>query len=248
MLILYHGPIVTVNSFHAIACGSTWRKPRGDGRKKKSLAHQLATSPEFNTLCSHVLRYRLEKKQDCCIALRQINTWNVSGWRTLQWTNPKAKAVLRYARKGIVCLQETRWTASTATNFLQTYPGFTVAHSPANETDRRGLSGGVAIIIPCTFRLLQEKEILPGKAIAAQVQTRTDQFWILAIYCHPQTARADCKANCPLAARQLYEWWSLLSPWRFQPRRYALPGHSAAHHWVYTGRGHHRRPTHLLGP
>ena len=94
----------------------------------------------------------------------------------------------------MVCLQETRWTASTATNFLQTYPGFTVAHLPANETDRRGLSGGVAIIIPCTFRLLQEKEVLPGKAIAAQVQTRTDQFWILSIYCHPQTVRADCEA------------------------------------------------------
>ena len=54
------------------------------------------------------------KKQDCCTALRNLTTWNVSGWRTLQWTNPKTQAILRRARKGIVCLQETRWTASTA--------------------------------------------------------------------------------------------------------------------------------------
>ena len=94
------------------------------------LAQALANSSEFSLLCAEVLKYRLEKKQDCCTALRNLTTWNVSGWRTLQWTNPKTQAILRRARKGIVCLQETRWTASTATNFLQTYPGFNIAHTP----------------------------------------------------------------------------------------------------------------------
>ena len=46
--------------------------------------------------------------------------------------------------------------------------------------------------MPCAFRP-QQKEILPGKAIAAQVQTRTDQFWVLSVYCHPQTVRTDCE-------------------------------------------------------
>ena len=55
---------------------------------------------------------------------------------------PKMQAILRRARKGIVCLQETRWTASTATNFLQTYPGFNIAHTPSVVTENRGLSGG----------------------------------------------------------------------------------------------------------
>ena len=32
--LLYHGPIVTVNLFYALVCWSTWRKPKGDGRKK----------------------------------------------------------------------------------------------------------------------------------------------------------------------------------------------------------------------
>ena len=158
------------------------------------LAHALANSPEFNLLCTEVLQYRLEKRQDCCTALRHIVTWNVSGWRTLQWTNPKTQAILRRARKGIVCLQETRWSASTATCFLQTYPGFNVAHTPANVTDNGGLSGGVAIVIACAFRLLRQVVISPGKAVAAQVQTRTDQFWIISTYCHPNTVRSDCEA------------------------------------------------------
>ena len=157
------------------------------------LAQALANSSEFSLLCSKVLKYRLEKKQDCCTALRSMSTWNVSGWRTLQWTNPKTRAILRRARKGIVCLQETRWTASTATSFLQTFPGFDLAHTPAIATEHGGLSGGVAILIPCTFRLLREVVVTPGKIIAAQVQTRTDCFWVLSVYCHPNSARSDCE-------------------------------------------------------
>jgi hypothetical protein len=168
------------------------------------LAQQLTHSSEFSLLCADAMRYRLEKKQDCCTALRQIVSWNITGWRTLQWSNPKAKAILRGARKGIVCLQETKWSASTATNFLQTYPRFSVAHSPANPTDSGGLSGGVAILIPCTFRLLRQCIITPGKAVAAQIQTRTDQFWIISAYCHPQSVREDCKAiEHWLASRQM---------------------------------------------
>ena len=83
---------------------------------------------------------------------------------------------------------------STATNFLQTYPGFNIAHTPSIVTENGGLSGGVAILISCAFRLLREVVITPGKLIAAQVQTRTDRFWIVSAYCHPNSARDDCEA------------------------------------------------------
>ena len=86
------------------------------------------------------------------------------------------------------------WTASTATSFLQTHPGFNIAHTPSIVTENGGLSGGVAILISCDFRLLQEVVITPGKLIAAQVQTRTDRFWVVSAYCHPNSARDDCEA------------------------------------------------------
>ena len=56
-----------------------------------------------------------------------------------------------------------------------------------------GLSGGVAILIPCTFQLLREVVVTPGKIVAAQVQTRTDRFWLVSVYCHPNSAKSDCE-------------------------------------------------------
>ena len=35
-------------------------------------AQALANSSEFSLLCAEVLKYRLEKKQDCCTALRHL--------------------------------------------------------------------------------------------------------------------------------------------------------------------------------
>ena len=160
---------------------------------RHDLANALATSPTFHQLCQRVLQFRLEKKHDCCTTLRHITTWNVSGWRTVQWTQPKSRAIHRSARKGIVCLQETKWSDSTAANFLQTYPGFDVSHTPAAVTDNGGLSGGVAILIPCGFRLIREEVILPSKIIAAYVQSRSDSYWVISAYCHPTTASADCE-------------------------------------------------------
>ena len=33
-----------------------------------------------------------------------------------------------------------------------------------------------------------------NKEVAAQVQTRRDQFLVISVYCHPQTVRTDCEA------------------------------------------------------
>ena len=48
-------------------------------------------------------------------------------------------------------------------------------------------------MIPCSFRLLQEIVIMPGKLLAAQIQTRTDCFWVISAYCHPSSAKEDCE-------------------------------------------------------
>ena len=34
---------------------------------------------------------------------------------------------------------------------------------------------------------------MPGKLLAAQVQTRTDGFWVISAYCHPSSAKEDCE-------------------------------------------------------
>ena len=43
-------------------------------QSRLTLAQALASSSEFSLLCAEVLKYRLEKEQDCCAALRNITT------------------------------------------------------------------------------------------------------------------------------------------------------------------------------
>ena len=43
-------------------------------QSRQSLAQALANSSEFSLLCAEVLKYRLEKKQDCCTALRHLTS------------------------------------------------------------------------------------------------------------------------------------------------------------------------------
>ena len=213
---------------------------------KSFLAQALANSPEFSLLCTKVLKYRLEKKQDCCTALRSMSTWNVSGWRTLQWTNPKTRAILRRARKGIVCLQETRWTASTATSFLQTFPGFDLAHTPAIATEYGGLSGGVAILIPCTFRLLREVVVTPGKIIAAQVQTGTDCFWVLSVLLPSQQCQKRLWKPYGMVNWASGWTWPILHRRGLQPQQ-SLCGHMATTLRCCQGRRYNPWRANILG-
>ena len=90
-----------------------------------------------------------------------------------------------------MCLQETRWSDSTATSFLQNYPGYNLVHTSALVTDQGGLSGGTAILIPCSFRLSREVVIAPGRIVAAHIQSRADSCWVVSVYCHPTTAGQD---------------------------------------------------------
>ena len=86
---------------------------------------------------------------------------------------------------------ETRWSDSTATSFLQNYPGYNLVHTSALATDQGGLSGGAAILIPCSFRLSREVVIAPGRIVAAHIQSRADSCWVVSTYCHPTTAGQD---------------------------------------------------------
>ena len=155
------------------------------------LANALDMSNEFSALCSKVLEYRLGKKQDCCTSLKNITTWNVSGWRRIQWPSDKSRLIHRYAKKGVMCLQETRWSDSTATSFLQNYPGYNLVQTSALVTEQGGLSGGTAILIPCSFRLSREVVIAPERIVAAHIQSRADSCWVVSAYCHPTTAGQD---------------------------------------------------------
>ena len=133
-----------------------------------------------------ILGYRKEIRQDLPFRLKRLHVWNVSGWNpTVRGSDAKMRLVKRLLRTGPVLIQETRWHAETHQVLFHNIPGIQVAHTQGNYTDRGGISGGTAILIPPGWKLDRTETILPGRIVMAVVQDRYSTIGILSVYLHP---------------------------------------------------------------
>ena len=57
-------------------------------------------------------------------------------------------------------------------NFVSQYSGLQIAHTAGLPTERGGISGGAAVLIPPGWRLDRTEEIIPGRAVLALMQDR----------------------------------------------------------------------------
>ena len=109
--------------------------------------------------------------------------------------SPIGKAKLRkikyWLTKGIVCLQETKWSEEHAQQLTNKWGTIQVVHSPAQLTDANGLSGGVAILIPTMlFGTAVSIDIpIPGFAIQANTCIRGATRAFASVYLPPQQNR-----------------------------------------------------------
>ena len=62
-----------------------------------------------------------------------------------------------------------------------------VAHTQGIVTERGGISGGSAILIPPGWKLDRTEVIMPGRIVMAVVQDRYSTIGILSVYLHPST-------------------------------------------------------------
>ena len=85
----------------------------------------------------------------------------------------------RLGAKGILCLQETRWTQSGEASLQQRLNWMQVVHTPAATTDSGGLSGGAAILVGLGFCLIKHVVIQSSRIHAALLQSRTVTFWVI---------------------------------------------------------------------
>ena len=97
----------------------------------------------------------------------------------------KLRTFRRLGSQGILCLQETRWSQSGDTAMQQRLNRMQVAHTPAVSTEAGGLSGGVAILVPLGFSMLQHVVIMESRIHAVLLQSRTVTFWIINCYSSP---------------------------------------------------------------
>ena len=99
-------------------------------------------------------------------------TWNIRWLRSPHTSRgtTKLKELTELLLAGtIVAVQETHWTEADAAVWGGLFPGSQVASSPASRGPRGGPQGGVALLIPHPWVVLQVREVLPGRYLEADV-------------------------------------------------------------------------------
>lgn len=139
-----------------------------------------------------ILHYRHNIKQNLPFRLKRLHVWNVSGWTPTQiGLDPKLRLVRRLIHAGPVMLQETRWHDATPQAIHHSIPGIQIVDTPGQATERGGVSGGVAILIPPGWRLERFEEVIAGRAVLAVIQDRYSTLGLLSIYLHPTSKETE---------------------------------------------------------
>ena len=137
------------------------------------------SSPQFYQFCDQLFTHRIQVRQNLLVSLKKITTWNISGWRPpTQGCDFKMSIIRRHLKKGPVCLQETRWSTSMTVGMQQRFNAVQICSSEAIPTINGGSSGGVAVLVPTSLQVLATAIIVPGRALAVKVSSRTAKFWI----------------------------------------------------------------------
>ena len=124
------------------------------------------------TLAHALLQYRLQSQQILPLAVRKLSSYNLSGWTHAgQQRDAKSRWLHGALRQGPVLLQETRWTDGQPRDLRQSIPGVHVVASSA-QASVRGLSGGVAVVLPPGWRVLNQHVVLEGRIVAAHLSAR----------------------------------------------------------------------------
>ena len=141
-----------------------------------------------------ILEYRKAIRQDLPFRLKRLHVWNVSGWTlATRAGDAKMRLVKRLLRTGPVLLQETRWHAETHQVLHHNIPGIQVAHTQGLLTERGGVSGGAAALIPPGWKLDRTEVVIPGRIVLAVIQDRYSTIGLLSVYLHPQTKVVELK-------------------------------------------------------
>ena len=137
--------------------------------------------------------------------MKRLFSWNLSSWTAFSPSDYRLRRGRKFLRQGPVCLQETKWKGHESEALYQNIPGVKVAQSPAVAFNGRGSTGGVAILFPPGWAILEEHVLVPGRGVAALVQDRTCKFYVVSIYIHPENRKGDVEA--------------LLRAWRFLEKK-----------------------------
>ena len=186
---LSHALGVTCNDFELVLIQPTLLRP------------DEGTHP----LGAKLLQHRLANNGALPTRMKMFYSWNLSSWTSTSPTDYRLRRCRRLLRHGPVCLQETKWKGHEPEALYQSIPGVKIVHSPAIAFNGRTCTGGVAILFPPGWSVLEEVELVPGRGVASLVQYRTCKFYVVSVYIHPDNRKGDMEA--------------LLRAWRFLEKK-----------------------------
>ncbi len=163
--------------------------------------------PEEGThpLGARLLNYRLANNGALPTRMKMFYSWNLSSWTSTSSRDYRLRRCRRLLKQGPVCLQETKWKGSEPEALYQGIPGVKIAYTPAIAFNERACTGGVAILFPPGWNVLEEIELVKGRGVASLVQDRTCKFYVVSVYIHPDNRSGDMEA--------------LLRAWRFLEKK-----------------------------
>ena len=136
--------------------------------------------PEEGThpLGARLLQYRLANNGALPTRMEMFFSWNLSSWTSTSPTDYRLRRCRRLLKYGPVCIQETKWKGHEPEALYQSIPGVRIVHSPAIAFNGRACTGGVAILFPPGWLVLEEVELVKGRGVASLVQDRTCKFYV----------------------------------------------------------------------
>ena len=152
-----------------------------------------------------LLSYRLDNNGALPTRMKSFYSWNLSSWVSTATQDYRLRRCKRLLRSGPICVQETKWKGPETEALYQSLPGVQIVHSPAVAFNERTCTGGVAILFPPGWQVLEEVILVKGRCVAALVQDRTCKFYVISVYIHPDNRNGDMEA--------------LLRAWRFLDKK-----------------------------
>ena len=147
---------------------------------------------------SRLLSYRLDNNGAMPTRMKSFCSWNLSSWTSTSAQDYRLRRCKRLLKQGPICLQETKWKGSEPEALYHAY-------TPAIAFNERVSTGGVAVLFPPGWQMLEEIELVKGRCVAALVQDRTCKFYVISVYIHPDNRSGDMEA--------------LLRAWRFLEKK-----------------------------
>ena len=152
-----------------------------------------------------LLNYRLDNNGALPTRMKSFHSWNLSSWVSTATQDYRLRRCKRLLRSGPICIQETKWKGPETEALYQSLPGVQIVHTSAVAFNERTCTGGVAILFPPGWQVLEEVILVKGRCVAALVQDRTCKFYVISVYIHPDNRNGDMEA--------------LLRAWRFLEKK-----------------------------